>query len=525
MTTQKVGVVIPIYNTEKYLKECLDSVIHQTYENLEILLINDGSTDSSLQIAKKYAQKDSRITIIDKANGGQASARNAGIRFLSGELLHTALSSRGSRADETIRVNNLNAFNGGFYDLLDTGCHADKLARNDKVVSPQKSNIIDCHINQSPHNERKVNVLESRNNVMTDTLHRYQIVGENPYQIHAIYSLKSSLEIPTIDYLQFVDSDDYIELHCVEQCVSRMRGVEIVWFDYQHKYEGNFNYQSARKPTTLQKYNFNEVCKITPIELFAKSITTQWKWYAFAWQGMIDFKFLKTIQLRFANVPLEEDHHFWLLLFAQSHLITILPQKLYFYRIHPHSITNYGGKTGMKNIPKQFQCCLKDFYGNPMLLHKYCLAGSAAVMLTDIFKQMENGKIESQTCAILKQSILNRLCMLAMNLESFQADPMGFLPLLNQIKPYAHKQKIGAYALVHQSLEYQLGLAILSSFKNIPNFLKSLGVVYQIFKQYKKLENIEHTNCLQTYWDFKEAEHLKKHLSFKIGKRCVRIIP
>ncbi|WP_301195545.1 glycosyltransferase family 2 protein, partial [Helicobacter rodentium] len=81
--TKKVGIVVPIYNVEKYLRQCLESIIHQTYKDLEILLINDGSTDSSLKIAKEYAQKDSRITIINKANGGQANARNAGIEFFT----------------------------------------------------------------------------------------------------------------------------------------------------------------------------------------------------------------------------------------------------------------------------------------------------------------------------------------------------------------------------------------------------------------------------------------------------------
>ncbi|CDG56935.1 hypothetical protein BN865_07000 [Campylobacter coli 76339] len=61
-----VGVVIPIYNVEKYLKECLDSVINQTYTNLEIILVNDGSTDeSSLNIAKEYTLKDKRITLFE----------------------------------------------------------------------------------------------------------------------------------------------------------------------------------------------------------------------------------------------------------------------------------------------------------------------------------------------------------------------------------------------------------------------------------------------------------------------------
>ncbi|WP_300669572.1 glycosyltransferase family 2 protein [Helicobacter sp. UBA3407] len=448
-----VGIIIPIYNVEKYLRECLESILHQTYKNLEILLINDGSTDSSLQIAKEYAQKDSRITIIDKENGGQANARNAGIEFFSGEL-----------------------------------------------VAITKKSAKDA-----------------------DSLHSYPIIGENLYQIHTIYSLKSSLEIPIIDYLQFVDSDDYIELDCVEQCVKRMRGVDVLWFDFQRKYEGNLNYDSVKKPTPLTKYGFCEECKITPAALFTQSKLVERKWYAFTWQGMLDFRFLQAISLKFANVPLEEDHHFWLLLLAQSQCIFIFPQKLYFYRIHPHSMTNYGGKTGLKNIPKQLQCYLKDFCGNPMLLHKYCRAGSAATMLVDIFRQMESGKIEPQTCAILKQNILNRLCMLAMNLESFQADPMGFLPLLAKIKPYAKEQKIGAYALLHQSLEYQLGLATLSSFKSISNFLKSFGVIYRVLQRYKKLKNIENANSLQDYWDFKESEHLKKHLSFRIGGKLTKL--
>ncbi|EAH4909914.1 glycosyltransferase, partial [Campylobacter jejuni] len=83
---KKIGVVIPIYNVEKYLRECLDSVINQTYTNLEIILVNDGSTDEhSLNIAKEYTLKDKRITLFDKKNGGLSSARNIGIEYFSGE--------------------------------------------------------------------------------------------------------------------------------------------------------------------------------------------------------------------------------------------------------------------------------------------------------------------------------------------------------------------------------------------------------------------------------------------------------
>ena len=78
-----IGVVIPIYNVAEYLRECLDSVINQTYKNLSIVLVNDGSTDKneSLNIAKEYVSKDSRFILIDKENGGQSTARNVGIEW------------------------------------------------------------------------------------------------------------------------------------------------------------------------------------------------------------------------------------------------------------------------------------------------------------------------------------------------------------------------------------------------------------------------------------------------------------
>ncbi len=82
-----ISVIIPVYKVEAYLHRCLDSVIHNTYKKLEIICVNDGSPDHSLQILKEYAEKDSRIRIVDKANGGLPTARNAGIELATGELI------------------------------------------------------------------------------------------------------------------------------------------------------------------------------------------------------------------------------------------------------------------------------------------------------------------------------------------------------------------------------------------------------------------------------------------------------
>lgn len=84
----EVSVIIPVYNVEKYLAECLDSLLVQTFTDWEAICVNDGSTDSSLTILKKFAEKDSRFRIIDQANAGQASARNTGVCAATGKYIY-----------------------------------------------------------------------------------------------------------------------------------------------------------------------------------------------------------------------------------------------------------------------------------------------------------------------------------------------------------------------------------------------------------------------------------------------------
>ena len=76
--SEKISVLIPIYNVEKYLAECLESIINQTYSDLEIICINDGSTDNSLSIINKYAKLDDRIVLLDKENSGYGDSMNRG---------------------------------------------------------------------------------------------------------------------------------------------------------------------------------------------------------------------------------------------------------------------------------------------------------------------------------------------------------------------------------------------------------------------------------------------------------------
>ncbi len=96
-----VSIIIPVYNTEKFLVSCIDSVLAQSVRDFELLLVNDGSTDSSLAICQEYASKDSRVRVFDKPNGGVSSARNMGLEMAQGEWVMFVDS------DDTITSNTL----------------------------------------------------------------------------------------------------------------------------------------------------------------------------------------------------------------------------------------------------------------------------------------------------------------------------------------------------------------------------------------------------------------------------------
>lgn len=83
----KISVIVPVYNVESYIERCLESIIHQTYNKLQIILVDDGSTDRSLQICQQYASQDSRIRIVKQKNAGSSAARNMGISLASGKYL------------------------------------------------------------------------------------------------------------------------------------------------------------------------------------------------------------------------------------------------------------------------------------------------------------------------------------------------------------------------------------------------------------------------------------------------------
>lgn len=143
-----VSIIVPIYNSEKTIKKCLDSVLVQTYRNIEIICVNDGSTDNSLNLLKEYSKKDNRIKVIVKSNGGVSSARNVGIKSAKGEYISFADSDdwlEKNMIEELVNVmesKNVDIVRCNYYKDEDKKAPSFNEEINDKKIVGEK--IINC---------------------------------------------------------------------------------------------------------------------------------------------------------------------------------------------------------------------------------------------------------------------------------------------------------------------------------------------------------------------------------------------
>ena len=451
---KKVGVIIPIYNVEKYLKECLDSVINQTYKNLEIILVNDGSTDNSLDIAKDYAKNDPRITIINKQNGGLSSARNVGIEYFSDEYS-----------------------------------------------------------------------LEYCKNI--DGLEEYNIKGNNPLNIHNILNQNKINSAPQIDYLIFLDSDDYWELECIEECVLRMDGVDIVWFDAKTFFDGaKSDWVSNLK---WLDYNYEQI--ITRKNWLDRIKIRQQRFFYFAWQGMIDFKFLKDIKLKFINHIIHEDDHFGILMFLHINRVYIFPKELYHYRIRNNSSVLYDAEITKNRIPSFFRHHLPAFNNNPTLTYKYFYTSSWLQTTLKIIEFLQTQDLYTKT--VFTKYLLPTYIDISLNIINAKSDPLNLISQLPTLEPYTdiHRKVSGAQKIIKDSTIYKIGFTILraKTIKKILALPNQISIFIKNEKEVKKLYKdriIKYPFAkkpdLQNYTDYHEVSKIKSHLSYKLGIATMR---
>lgn len=455
MQTKTVGVVIPIYNVEKYLRECLDSVINQSYTNLEIILVNDGSTDeNSLNIAKEYTLKDKRITLFDKKNGGLSSARNVGIEYFSGEY-------KLKNKTQTIKENSLIEFN---------------------------------------------------------------IEGNNPYEIYTVYKSYKAFNnekdltkftYPIIDYIIFLDSDDYWELSCIEECVPRMDGVDVVWFDFK------FLYEIKRKNNKSQMFYFgyNEEKIITSTEWLDRAKERRLFYFWFAWQGMINFTLLKNIKLKFVNGIFAEDCHFGVLLFALSKNIYIFPKQMYIYRIRESSLMNFTRKKWAIHPDSHLKKI--DIFENSNETRLYHEAASWMQIALEFIKFIHSRHHLSDE---VKQHFLPVVCNKALTLQKFDKDPLYLKKYAKNLKIYIQNQPLGAVSRVKEYFRYKV-IKIISSYKKQHKinllFYDILEIVTFLFfkKTFKKTryeDRIIKKIPLEFFKDYQSSLKIKLFLERKL---------
>lgn len=194
----KISVIVPVYNVEKYLPHCLDSIINQSYTNLEIILIDDGSSDNCPEICDKYAEKDRRIIVIHKRNGGLSDARNTGIESATGEYLAFV------DGDDYIAVN--------MYEILEKriiGDRADIAVCNFLYVNEQGELLQEKNYNLPILNK----CLESRNAIkkLSGPKSWYYVTAWNKLYHREIFD---GLRFPKGKYHE----DEFVIHHIIQKC-------------------------------------------------------------------------------------------------------------------------------------------------------------------------------------------------------------------------------------------------------------------------------------------------------------------
>lgn len=146
---KKISVIVPVYNAEKWLKRCVDSILNQNYDNFELILVNDGSKDNSGAICDEYANYDARVKVIHKENGGVSDARNAGIDKADGDYITFVDSDdelkNGFFENAFSKIENEDWYISGISELLKQG---DKIIeRNSKINESRYMTVVDLYNN------------------------------------------------------------------------------------------------------------------------------------------------------------------------------------------------------------------------------------------------------------------------------------------------------------------------------------------------------------------------------------------
>lgn len=230
-----VSVIVPIYKVEPYLRQCIDSIINQTYKNLEIILVDDGSPDGCPQICDEYVSKDTRIKVIHKENGGLSSARNAGLDIATGE--YVAFVDSDDWIEPTM-----------YEDLLGVM----KTHQSDIVVCKYRNYFDGCDMSESGNNT--VCSFEGYFNFI-DNL----IPPGSPILYFMVWNKLYKRDV--IKNVRFKDKQIYEDLYFDRLIFRNCK--KVTYLDKTY-----YNYQIDRPGATASFFNDNKLAKISELEAY-----------------------------------------------------------------------------------------------------------------------------------------------------------------------------------------------------------------------------------------------------------------
>lgn len=261
MNSPKISVIVPVYNVEKYLRRCIDSILAQTFTGFELLLIDDGSKDKSGEICDEYAKKDSRVRVFHKENGGVSSARNLGLDNALGEWI-TFVDS-----DDYVNTNWLSFYVQAFdADLIIQGC---------KIVESNVSMtvVMDCDILANGNTRFDILCSLVRKGLLNspwNKCYKYEIIKKNDLRFVEGVSLSEDL-IFVLDFLSLSNS-----LH-IERCATYVynRQSSILSFKFYEPLSlVEWKYRIFYSAIRLVNWNFDN-------EFFRTLITKEFSWLCF----------------------------------------------------------------------------------------------------------------------------------------------------------------------------------------------------------------------------------------------------
>lgn len=279
MQDKKVAIIVPIYNVAPFLNECLQSIKKQSYKNLFIILVNDGSTDESLEIALDFVLNEPRAVLIDKKNGGPSSARNAGLCLLLDEF--KALTFRKISFKKALSKTN-------------------KTALSNETLSDKAPFV--------------ANLIFKEKSKMSEYL------GEM-----RIYALQGDFTVPKCEFVGFVDSDDFIEPQSYElatNAIIQSKSDAVVW---EAQIFGEVSSELLAELTAYYSVKHSGVCDELSDDLLYEtddSVSNK------LWRLDI----IKKANLRFINGRLNEDAPFFYCYFSLCKKGFFIDKRLYNYR-------------------------------------------------------------------------------------------------------------------------------------------------------------------------------------------------